>query len=52
MSPEGLVKEGSAPNLASGAPFRFVTAQGDVLEGVVRNFVPGKTFSGLIESLG
>jgi uncharacterized protein YndB with AHSA1/START domain len=52
MSREGLVKDGSALNLASGAPFRFVTAQGDVLEGLVRNYVPGKSFSGLIESHG
>ena len=47
----GLVKEGSARDLAIGAPFRFVTAQGDVLAGVVRNCVPGKSFSGLVESL-
>jgi uncharacterized protein YndB with AHSA1/START domain len=51
LSAEGLVKEGSALNLDCGAPFRFVTTGGDVLEGVVRNYVPGKTFSGLIESL-
>jgi uncharacterized protein YndB with AHSA1/START domain len=52
LSARGLVEEGSAQNLACGTPFRFVTVGGDVLEGVVRNFVPGKTFSGLIESLG
>jgi uncharacterized protein YndB with AHSA1/START domain len=52
MSPEGLVKEGSISDLSIGAPFRFVTADGDVFAGVVRNYVPGKTFSALIENLG
>jgi uncharacterized protein YndB with AHSA1/START domain len=51
MSPEGLVKEGSAGDLAVGAPFRFVSASGDLLEGVVKNYVPGKTFAGLVQSL-
>jgi uncharacterized protein YndB with AHSA1/START domain len=51
MSPEGLVKEGSLDDLTIGAPFRFVTSQGDVLEGAVRNYVPGKTFAAMVESL-
>jgi len=51
MSPDGLVKEGSLAGLAIGARFRFVTSQGDILAGVVRNFVPGKTFAAMIESL-
>jgi hypothetical protein len=51
MSTDGLVKEGSVANLAIGAPFRFVTAQGDVFAGVVRNYVPGKTFSASVDSL-
>jgi uncharacterized protein YndB with AHSA1/START domain len=51
MSAEGLVKEGSARDLAIGAPFRFVTAENDVLAGVVRNLVPAKTFSGMVENL-
>jgi uncharacterized protein YndB with AHSA1/START domain len=51
MSPEGLVKEGRLDNLSIGAPFRFVTAAGDVFAGVVQNYVPGKTFSAMVESL-
>jgi hypothetical protein len=51
MSPEGLASAGSALNFAVGAPFKFVTPRGDVFEGIVRKCVPGKTFSGLIESL-
>jgi uncharacterized protein YndB with AHSA1/START domain len=51
MSPDGLVKEGSSVDLAIGAPFRIVTSQGDVLAGVVRNYVAGKTFAAMVESL-
>jgi len=51
MSPEGLVQEGSLGDLTVGEPFRFVTRQGDILAGVVRNYVPGRTFSAMIESL-
>lgn len=51
MSPDGLVQEGSSDDLAIGAPFRFVTSQGDVLAGVVRNYVAGKTFAAMVESL-
>ena len=32
-------------------PFRFETSQGDLFAGVVRNYVPGKTFSAMVESL-
>ncbi len=49
--PDGLVHEGSLEDLTVGAPFRFVTPDGDVFAGVVRGFVPGKTFSALVESL-
>ncbi len=45
MSPAGLIKEGGIGDVSIGAPFRFVTSQGDVLAGVVRNYVPGKTFA-------
>jgi len=51
LSPEGLVREGSLGDFAVGAPFRFVTSQGDILAGVVRNYVPGKSFAAMIESL-
>ena len=51
MSPEGLVKEGRLDDLSIGAPFRFVTSGGDVFAGVVRSYVPGKTFSAMVESL-
>jgi uncharacterized protein YndB with AHSA1/START domain len=51
MSPEGLVKEGRLDDLSIGAPFRFVTAGGDVFTGVLRNYVPGKSFSALVDSL-
>jgi uncharacterized protein YndB with AHSA1/START domain len=51
MSTEGPVKEGRIDDLTVGAPFRFKTSQGDLLAGVVRNYVPGKTFSAMIESL-
>ena len=49
--PGGLLKEGSLDDLSIGAPFRFVTSRGDVFAGVVRNYVPGKTFSAMVESL-
>jgi uncharacterized protein YndB with AHSA1/START domain len=51
MSPDGLKSAGSMAEIAIGGPFRFVTRDGDVFEGLVRNYVPGKTFSGLVESL-
>ncbi len=51
MSPDGLVQEGSSDDLSVGAPFRFVTSQGDVLAGIVRNYVPGKTLAAMVESL-
>jgi uncharacterized protein YndB with AHSA1/START domain len=51
MSPEGLIKEGRLDDLTIGAPFRFKTSQGDVFAGEVRNYVPGKTFSAMVESL-
>jgi hypothetical protein len=51
MSPEGLVAQGSLDDLAPGVPFRIVTIQGDVLEGVVRSYVPEKTFGAMVESL-
>ncbi len=51
MSREGLAKEGSPGDLTVGSPFRLVTSQGDVLAGVVGNYVPGKTFAAVIESL-
>ena len=51
MGPDGLVHEGSLDDLSIGAPFRFVTSKGDVLAGEVRNVVPGKTFSAMVESL-
>jgi uncharacterized protein YndB with AHSA1/START domain len=51
MGPDGLAHEGSPGDLKVGAPFRFVTRTGDVLEGVARSVVPGKTFAGVVESL-
>ena len=51
MGPEGLVAEGKLDDLRVGAPFRFVTSGGDVLEGVIRNYVPEKTFAAMVESL-
>ncbi|MGP0068207.1 MAG: SRPBCC family protein [Isosphaeraceae bacterium] len=51
MSADGLVKEGSLDEIAVGTPFRFVTGQGDVLQGDVRNYVPGRTFAAMVESL-
>ena len=51
MSAEGLVKEGSLDNLSIGAQFRFVTSAGDEFAGFVQNYVPGKTFSAMVESL-
>jgi hypothetical protein len=51
MSAEGLVKRGSLGDLTAGVPFSIETSQGDVFAGVVRNYVPSKTFSALIESL-
>jgi hypothetical protein len=51
MGPDGLVKEGRLDDLTLGAPFRIVTREGDALEGVVQNYVPGKTFSAMVESL-
>jgi uncharacterized protein YndB with AHSA1/START domain len=51
MGADGLVREGNLVDLSPGAPFRMVTSRGDVLEGVVRTCVPGKTFSAMVESL-
>jgi uncharacterized protein YndB with AHSA1/START domain len=51
MSAEGLVKKGSLGDLTVGAPFSFETSQGDVFAGVVRNYVPGKTFAAMVENL-
>jgi hypothetical protein len=51
MGPEGLVTNGSLDDLSVGAPFSFETSRGDLFRGVIRNCVPGKTFSAMIESL-
>lgn len=51
MGPDGLVTTGSLDDLSVGALFSFATSQGDVFSGIVRNYVPGKTFSAMIESL-
>ncbi len=51
MGPDGLGLQGRIEDLAIGAPFRFITSRGDELAGVVRNVVPGKTFSAMVESL-
>lgn len=51
MSTEGFVAKGSLDDLSVGAPFSFETSQGDVFVGVVEKFVPGKTFSAMVESL-
>jgi uncharacterized protein YndB with AHSA1/START domain len=51
MSAEGLIKSGSLGDLTIGAPFRFETSQGDLFAGVVHNYVPGKTFSAMVENL-
>ncbi|HEX3450793.1 MAG TPA: SRPBCC domain-containing protein [Isosphaeraceae bacterium] len=51
MSAEGLIKSGSLGDLIIGAPFRFETSQSDPFAGVVHNYVPGKTFSAMVENL-
>ena len=51
MSVNGLIKNGSVGDLSIGGPFRFETSHGDLFAGVVRNYVPGKTFSAIVESL-
>jgi uncharacterized protein YndB with AHSA1/START domain len=51
MSSEGLIKNGNLDDLTIGAPFSFETSQGDLFAGVVRNYVPGKTFSAMVDSL-
>jgi uncharacterized protein YndB with AHSA1/START domain len=51
MSPEGFCHQGNPGDLSIGSPFRLVTSSGDVLTGVVRNYVPAKTFSAMVESL-
>jgi uncharacterized protein YndB with AHSA1/START domain len=51
MSAEGLIKSGGLGDLTIGAPFRFETSQGDRFAGVVHNYVPGKTFSAMVENL-
>jgi uncharacterized protein YndB with AHSA1/START domain len=51
MSPEGLMKKGQADDLRTDAPFSIETSQGDVLAGVVKKCVPGKTFSATVDSL-
>jgi len=51
ISSEGLVRKGSLSDLSPGAPFHIETSQGDSLAGTVRHFVPGKTFSALVENL-
>jgi hypothetical protein len=51
MSADGLIKSGSMGDLTIGAPFRFETSDGDLFAGIVRDYVPGKTFSAMVESL-
>jgi hypothetical protein len=51
MSADGLVARRNLDNLTVGAPFAIETSQGDPLAGVIRNHVPGKTFSAMVESL-
>jgi hypothetical protein len=51
MGPDGLVREGRLDEPSIGAPFRFVTSRGDVFAGVIRGYVPGNTFSAMVESL-
>ena len=51
MGPQGFVAEGSLDNLTVGATFRFTTSRGDLFEGSVRKYVPGKTFAASVESL-
>ncbi|HYE79044.1 MAG TPA: SRPBCC domain-containing protein [bacterium] len=51
MGPEGLLKEGSTAGLEKGKRFRFVTSQGDVLEGTVTSFVDGRNLSAVVETL-
>jgi hypothetical protein len=51
MRLDGLGCEGSIDDLGVGASFRFVTSRGDVLAGVVRNIVRGRTFSAVVEGL-
>jgi uncharacterized protein YndB with AHSA1/START domain len=51
MGPAGLIRKGDLDDLTLGAPFHIETSQGDVFAGVVCNYVPGKTFSAMLESL-
>ena len=51
LSADGLIKTGTHDDFSIGAPFRFETSQGDLFAGVVRNYVPGKTFSAVVDSL-
>ena len=51
MGPTAWGSRGGLADLAIGAPYRFVTSQGDDLAGEVRSVVPGKTLLGLVESL-
>jgi uncharacterized protein YndB with AHSA1/START domain len=51
MGQGGLAKKGSLKDLSIGAPFQIETSQDDSLAGTVCDFVPGKRFSALVESL-
>ena len=51
LSADGLIKTGTHNDFAIGVPFRFETSQGDLFAGVVHNYVPGKTFSAIVNSL-
>jgi uncharacterized protein YndB with AHSA1/START domain len=51
MGAEGLINKGCLDDLTIGAPFSFETRDGDIFSGIVRNYVPGKTFSAMVDSL-
>jgi uncharacterized protein YndB with AHSA1/START domain len=51
MSPEGLVQEGSLGNLAIGAPFEFITSQGDRFSGTIGHYAPTKVLAAVVDNL-
>lgn len=50
MSPAGILREGSLDGLRMGGPFRFVTADGDALEGTVETVNGPKDFAGIVSN--
>jgi uncharacterized protein YndB with AHSA1/START domain len=51
MSPAGFVRDGSVAALEPGSAFRFVTSEGDLLEGTVRKYTYGSSFAAEVANL-